>query len=81
MTNARIFPNTVVAMHYDRDERTTVTVDQRAEGNVLGHLNINVDGETLLRFIGSTAQVVHVREELLKALAALEPLFVMAAQS
>ena len=74
--NARIeSPATVVWMHWDRDERIPITVTQEREDTVLGNLTIHVDGKRLLRFCGSTAQVAHVRESLLSALAALPPLF------
>ena len=73
--NARLDTKITVWMHWDRDERIPVTVTQESEGTALGDLTICVDGERLMQFCGSSAQVAHVRESLLSALAALPPLF------
>ena len=75
MDRTPVFPSTVVAMHYTPETVPVVTVEQSPEGQPLRTLAIKVDNERVLQFYGSTRQVVHVREALLAALAALPPLF------
>ena len=66
---------TAVWLHAFPDELPDISCRQRAQVDMLGMLQINVGGDELCRFYGSTQQIAATRERLIAALVALPPLF------
>jgi hypothetical protein len=64
-------------MNHDRARNPVVKIKQKIEDDYrLSSLLVEVDELSVLYFLGTAAQVVNVREQLLRSLAALPPTFV-----